>query len=578
MAVASDLPDLENRKEYQDARNSVLYDYTARVARRPDEQPEPGARHATTRSRPTCATRSSRSRTGASTRTPASTSAASRARSSRTSSSSARVQGGSTITQQFVKNALRAQNQRTVFQKLREAALAYHLTRKWSKAKILTQYLNSIYFGNGAYGIESAARTYFGKDHPGCGTRGARLCVSVLRPRRPRCSPGVVANPSGYDPVAHPVAAERRRNLVLQRMFEQGRLGRAAVLQRAPGGAARPRPEPPTVRTTAPYFTTWVRQQLVDRFGARRAFEGGLKITTTLDADLQKAAENTVKRYFSNPTGRRRRSSRSTTTPARSARWSAGATTTRARSTSPRRASASPARRSSRSCSPRRCGAGSARRRCGPRASACSTSPAAATSSSSTTSRAATRGSNTLAGALTASDNSIFAAVGLQVGTKRIARLARADGDPDAGLVEPGDDARRAASRASRRSTWRTRTRRSPTTACGSTGRWARASRGRSGCAAVSTCRRRPHAVVLAKNKMRRRRVLAKDIVADDRRDHADGHHARHRQARRRSPTARSRRARPARPRTAATPGSSASPTGSRSRCGSAIRTSSSRC
>ena len=61
-----------------------------------------------------------------------------------------------------MKNALQAQNDRTVFQKLREAALAYHLERKWSKEKILTQYLNTIYFGNGAYGIESAARTYFG--------------------------------------------------------------------------------------------------------------------------------------------------------------------------------------------------------------------------------------------------------------------------------------------------------------------------------------------------------------------------------------------------------------------------------
>ena len=72
------------------------------------------------------------------------------------------AQGASTITQQFVKNALSAQNNRSVFQKLREAALAYHLERKWSKEKILTQYLNTVYFGNGAYGIESAARTYFG--------------------------------------------------------------------------------------------------------------------------------------------------------------------------------------------------------------------------------------------------------------------------------------------------------------------------------------------------------------------------------------------------------------------------------
>jgi len=72
-------------------------------------------------------------------------------------------QGASTIAQQFVKNALSEQNNRTVFEKLREAALAYQLTRKWSKDKIITEYLNSIYFGNGAYGVESAARVYFGK-------------------------------------------------------------------------------------------------------------------------------------------------------------------------------------------------------------------------------------------------------------------------------------------------------------------------------------------------------------------------------------------------------------------------------
>src|SRR5207248_5854172 len=90
-------------------------------------------------------------------------------------------QGGSTITEQFVKNALRAQGSRTVFEKLREAALAYHLERQWSKDKILTEYLNEIYFGEGAYGIEAAAKTYFGWDHPGCGTPKHR-CASELYP------------------------------------------------------------------------------------------------------------------------------------------------------------------------------------------------------------------------------------------------------------------------------------------------------------------------------------------------------------------------------------------------------------
>ena len=132
-------------------------------ALRPAEQRRD--RLASTRSRRgRCRTRSSRSRTSGSGPIPASTSAASPARSSPTSPA-ARRQGASTIAQQFVKNALSEENNRTMLEKLREAALAYHLTREWPKQKILDEYLNSIYFGNGAYGIESAARVYFGKEH-----------------------------------------------------------------------------------------------------------------------------------------------------------------------------------------------------------------------------------------------------------------------------------------------------------------------------------------------------------------------------------------------------------------------------
>src|SRR6185312_898945 len=80
------------------------------------------------------------------------------------------AQGASTITQQFVKEALVAQGDRTLFQKFKEAALAYRLEHHWSKDKILTEYLNTVYFGEGAYGVEAAARTYFGAAHPGCGT------------------------------------------------------------------------------------------------------------------------------------------------------------------------------------------------------------------------------------------------------------------------------------------------------------------------------------------------------------------------------------------------------------------------
>src|SRR4051794_760908 len=132
------------------------------------------------------------------------------------------VQGASTIPQQFVKISLAAENDRTVFQKLREAALAYHLTRKWSKERILRNYLNSIYFGNGAYGIESAAQTYFSYNHDHCGERGQPRCASVLQPQEAALLAGLVASPSAYDPVQHPVAAKRRRDLVLLRMLQQG--------------------------------------------------------------------------------------------------------------------------------------------------------------------------------------------------------------------------------------------------------------------------------------------------------------------------------------------------------------------
>ena len=96
------------------------------------------------------------------------------------------VQGGSTITMQFVKNALAAQDERTLFNKLREAAIAYEITRKWSKERILRNYLNTIYFGNGAYGIESAARTYFGTEPPGLRRGRQRQVRPGARARRGR--------------------------------------------------------------------------------------------------------------------------------------------------------------------------------------------------------------------------------------------------------------------------------------------------------------------------------------------------------------------------------------------------------
>jgi penicillin-binding protein 1A len=222
------------------------------------------------------------------------------------------TQGGSTITQQFVKQAEKQQSNRTVFEKLREAAMAYHLTRQWSKEKILTEYLNTIYFGNGAYGVESAARIYFGGDpeHEGCGTHGHPSCASQLQPDEAALLAGMVQNPSGYDPQTRWSSAIERRNTVLQKMLEQDYITQAdydhAVAETAPP-FIRPPAEPVVVKDPVDghqlqlgYFNNWVRQQLVDRYGAERAFRSGWKVRTTLDVDMQAAAERAINAYLPN--------------------------------------------------------------------------------------------------------------------------------------------------------------------------------------------------------------------------------------------------------------------------------------
>jgi len=208
------------------------------------------------------------------------------------------AQGGSTITEQFVKNALAAQESRTLFQKFREAALAYRLERHWSKDKILTQYLNTIYFGEGAYGIEAAARTYFGEAHPGCGTP-SEPCASVLEAWEAATLAAIIASPSAYDPKYYPENSLGRRNIVLEKMYEQGYI----TLEQFTEGRQQALPppddiEPPRLDSKAPYFTAWLRQQLVERYGAAKAFFGGLKVKATLDLRLQGAAEEAVNSYL----------------------------------------------------------------------------------------------------------------------------------------------------------------------------------------------------------------------------------------------------------------------------------------
>jgi penicillin-binding protein 1A len=207
-------------------------------------------------------------------------------------------QGASTITEQFVKNALEAEGSRTVLEKFREAALAYKLEKHWSKEKILTEYLNTIYFGEGAYGIESAAETYFGAAHPGCGGE-AEPCAAVLEPWEAARIAGIIASPSAFDPKYNPEAALARRNLVLEKMVEQGYITHQQYQEGIHKALPAPADiKPPTLQSKAPYFTAFLRQQLVERYGAEKAYFGGLEVHATLDLQLQEAAEEAVSSYL----------------------------------------------------------------------------------------------------------------------------------------------------------------------------------------------------------------------------------------------------------------------------------------
>jgi penicillin-binding protein 1A len=208
------------------------------------------------------------------------------------------AQGGSTITEQFVKNALEAESTRTLFVKFKEAALAYRLERHWSKDKILTEYLNTIYFGEGAYGIEAAARTFFGAAHPGCGTT-EEPCASVLEPWEAATLAASIASPSAYDPKVYPENSLGRRNIVLEKMYEQGYISSEQLNEGQQQALPAPNDiEPPSLDSKAPYFTAYLRQQLVERYGPSKAFFGGLRVKSTLDLQLQEKAEEAVRSYM----------------------------------------------------------------------------------------------------------------------------------------------------------------------------------------------------------------------------------------------------------------------------------------
>lgn len=190
------------------------------------------------------------------------------------------VEGGSTITQQLTK-VLFLTPDKSLERKLKEAVLALELERRYSKDRILEMYLNQVYFGHGAYGVEAAARTYFGKS------------VSELTVRESALLAGLVRAPSNYSPFERPEAARLRRELVLRRMVEYGALKEAEARRLARTDLGLIPPE--RRRTTGQYFLEYVQQQLEAKYGADMVFKGGLNVYTTLNPRMQLAAEQALR-------------------------------------------------------------------------------------------------------------------------------------------------------------------------------------------------------------------------------------------------------------------------------------------
>ncbi len=191
------------------------------------------------------------------------------------------VQGGSTITQQLVRN-LYISKERTLKRKLKEACLAIRLSRARSKDWILGQYMNQVYYGNHAYGIEAAAQTYFSKD-----ARDLNLVESALLAGLPQA-------PSVYDPLHRPAAARDRRDQVLRAMRDYGDISEARYLHAVAQKNLKLKPGRLYTRIREPYFFSYVRDQLIDEYGANTVRSGGLRVYTTINPFLQVAARKAI--------------------------------------------------------------------------------------------------------------------------------------------------------------------------------------------------------------------------------------------------------------------------------------------
>jgi penicillin-binding protein 1A len=191
-------------------------------------------------------------------------------------------QGGSTITQQVAKSLLLKDTEKTYRRKVREATLSLQIEKEFSKEKILFLYLNQIYLGQGAYGVEAAARTYFDKS------------ASELNLAEAAMLAGLAQAPSRYSIITHFDKAKARQQYVLQRMMEEGYI----TQQQAEEGAAaeiKLNMSPENTFEKAPYFTEYVRKYIEQKYGHDLLYRGGLKVYTTLNLETQREAQAAVR-------------------------------------------------------------------------------------------------------------------------------------------------------------------------------------------------------------------------------------------------------------------------------------------
>jgi penicillin-binding protein 1A len=187
------------------------------------------------------------------------------------------VEGGSTITQQLVRNLYTGQ-EKTFNRKVKEACLAIKLARKWPKQRILSEYLNTVYYGNHAYGVEAAAQTYFSRH------------ASELTLLQSALLAGLPQAPSIYDPFHNPQAALDRRDEVLRALYANGGLTPAQFRFAIRSTSLGLKPGRIYSSIKQPYFFSYVIDELEQQYGANRVRQGGLKVYTTIDPRLQRNA------------------------------------------------------------------------------------------------------------------------------------------------------------------------------------------------------------------------------------------------------------------------------------------------